>query len=190
MSELPSVTRILQAVGLAPDLSHVSPIALEHARDRGRALHLAIQYHHEGALDESSLHEEIVPGFGAYLAWAKLVGFEPIASEVELIHPQWGYLGHPDCVGFHARGAFERTRLIVDFKYVASFDKHYVRLQLAGYRMLWDANHPEEPIHQVAGLHLKRDGTFAFYDVTDDDARQTFLAAVVVYRALQKRGKA
>ena len=180
---LPSVTRILQAVGLSPDFSFVKEETLKRARARGAALHLAIRYHHKGTLDESTLHAEIEPGFRAYLAFVKATEHVPIASELELVHPQWNYIGHPDRIGW-----CNGKRVIVDYKYTAGFDKEYVRLQLAGYRLLWDATHPRELIDQTLGLHLKRDGFFAIYDLTDNEGQQDFLAAVVIYRALERRG--
>lgn len=181
---LPSVTQILQAVGLAPDFGFVREETLEHARARGKALHKAIALYHKGTLDESSLHEEVLPGFEAYRKFVKATEHEPIASELELVHPQWNYMGHPDRVGL-----CHRLLTIPDWKYTAGFDKKYVAYQLAGYRMLWNANHPDRPVEQCLGVHLKKDGNFALHDLTSDEAKQTFLAALVVYRALQERGK-
>lgn len=179
---LPSVTRILQAVGLAPDFSHIPADTLDHARARGTALHRAIFLYHQGTLDESSIHEEIMPGFQAYLGFVKATEHEPLHSELELVHPTWQVIGHPDRVGL-CHGLLT----IPDWKYTAGFDKEYVRLQLAGYRWLWNANHPAEPIERCLGVHLKKNGTFALHDLTSPEAEQTFVAAVVVYRALQER---
>ena len=184
---LPSVTRILKTVGLSPDFSFVNEETLELARARGKSLHLAIRYHHKGTLDESTLHAEVEPGFRAYLAFVKATEHEPIASELELVHPQWNYIGHPDRVGL-----CHGLRTLIDWKYTAGFDKYYIRFQLAGYRLLWDATHPAEPIEKSLGIHLKKDGTPAVHDappdLSDSEAQQTFLAALVVYRALEKRG--
>ena len=64
MGDLPRVTEVLRAVGLGPDFSAVPAATLEHARQRGTALHAAIEWHHEGTLDPDSLHPEVRAGFG------------------------------------------------------------------------------------------------------------------------------
>ena len=181
---LPSVTRVLSAVGLSPDYRGVDPAVLERARLRGTALHCAIQYDAEGSLDESSLHEEIRSGFAAYRRFVAEAQHEPIGSELELVHPTWAYVGHPDRVGW-ING---RTRTLIDFKHQDSVDFDYVRVQLAGYSLLWAATHPEEPLAQTAVVQLRRDGTYRLHVLDVRPAEQVFLAALVVYRERQRRG--
>lgn len=182
---LPRVTGILQAIGLGPDYSGIGSAVLYRAAARGTALHAAIELHHLGELDEETVHPEIRPGFDAYLAFCRDTGHVPIASEMELIHPQWAYMGHPDRVGW--QGA---ERALLDWKYVWSLDEDYVRLQLAGYKLAWNAVHPESPVSRCFALHLRRrDSTYRFVDLTDPLAEQEFLAALVVYRNLERRGR-
>ena len=181
---LPSVTQILRAVGLSSTYAGVPKEVLEHARLRGQGLHLAIQYHHEGTLDAESLHPEIQPGFRAYLDFLADTGHRAMVSEPELIHPAWQYIGHPDRVGW-----LGKDRVILDWKHVAKVDLKAGRLQLAAYRMAWNALHPTEPVSRCFLVHLatNSDGKARLHDVTDPGADQIFLAALVVFRELQRR---
>ena len=182
---LPSVTQIIRAVGLGPNYAEVPREVLEHARLRGQALHRAIQFHHEGTLDVSSLHSEIQPGFQSYLDFLAGTGHRAIASEPELIHPAWQYVGHPDRVGW-----LGKYRVILDWKHVSSVDVQAGRLQLAAYRMAWNALHPTEPVSRCFLVHLPTngDGKARLHEVTDPGAEQVFLAALIVYRELTRRG--
>ena len=181
---LPSVTQILKAVGLGSDYAGVPEEVLEYARLRGVALHRAIQYHHDGTLDVDSLHPAVQPGFRAYLEFVADTGHRPIASEPELIHPAWQYVGHPDRVGW-----LGKDRVILDWKHVASVDVKVGRLQLAAYRMAWNALHLTEPVSRCFLVHLPTngDGRARLHEVTDPSAEQIFLAALVVFRELQRR---
>jgi hypothetical protein len=180
----PSVTEILEACGLAPDLSMVKPDVLAWASARGTALHRAIELHTKGTLDVDSLHPEIVGALSGYLKFVEDSGHEAVASELELIHPTWGFMGHPDRVGTLAK--LEELCLI-DWKMTASFSTNYVRHQLAGYKLLWNAVNPDRPVRKVFGLHLKKDGRYNLHDVTDAEAEQAFLAAVVVHKAQRRK---
>ena len=186
----PSVTEILEAVGLAPDLSMVKPEILAWASARGTALHRAIELHTKGTLDTDSLHPEIVPALKAYLDFVHDSGHEPAiidgqpASELELVHPTWGFMGHPDQVATLAK---IEDLVLIDFKFTAAFSTNYVRHQLAGYKLLWNAVHPDRPVRKTFGLHLKKDGRYALHDVTDAEAEQAFLAAVVVQKAQRRK---
>ena len=180
----PSVTQVLKACGLGPNYAGVPKDILEHARLRGAALHQAIQFHHEGTLDVSSLHMEIQPGFQSYLDFLAETGHRAIASELELIHPDWQYVGHPDRVGW-----LGTDRVILDWKHVASVDVRAGRLQLAAYRMAWNALRPTEPVSRCFLVHLPTngDGKARLHEVTDPGAEQVFLGALIVFRELQRR---
>ena len=180
----PSVTEILSDVGLAPDLSMVKPEVLAWASARGTALHRAIELYTKGTLDVDSLHPEIAWALKGYLDFVEASGHQPIASELELIHPTWGYMGHPDRIGT-LRSA--EGPVLIDWKMTSAFAANYVRHQLAGYRLLWNANHPDLSVSKCFGLWLKKDGTYRLIDVTDAEAEQAFLAAVCVYKAKRRK---
>ena len=181
----PSVTEILQAVGLAPDLSMVKPEVLAWASARGTALHRAIELHAKGTLDANSLHEEIKGALAGYLKFVQDSGHEAVASELELVDDKrWGIMGHPDRVGTIKS---VEGLVLLDWKMTSGFATNYVRHQLAGYRFLWGLIHPDQPISKCFGLWLKKDGSYRLIDLTDAEAEQAFLAAVVVYRAQRRK---
>ena len=180
----PRVTQILKDVGLGADFSHIPLARLEYARMRGEALHLAIRYHHEGTLDEASLHPDVKPGLEAYLRFLADTKHEPIASEIELIHPAWLYVGHPDRVGMMNGG----QRALLDWKFTDSFNFWPTAYQLAGYRLLWNATHPKEPVTQTFAVQFHPlSGKYHLRRIEAEKYEQTFLAALVVWRALQQK---
>ncbi len=179
----PSVTEVLDALGLGPELSKADPVAVAYAQHRGSGLHLAIRYHHEGDLLEASLHPAVRPGYLAYLDFLRETEHEPIASELELLHEAWRFTGHPDRVAWHRK----RERALFDWKYVAALDLDYVRLQLAGYRLLWNGQHPTEAVARCFAVQFLPKGGYKLHDVTDPNADQIFLGALLVWREKHRR---
>jgi hypothetical protein len=83
--------------------------------------------------------------------------------------------------------SFSQADAIVDLKRVASIDNEAVALQLAAYRLL---------VMDVLGLPVARcaalqidGGRYRYHDLTAQAAAQvqTFLAALTVFRARQRR---
>lgn len=179
---IPSVTEVLAAVGLTQNYGFLPQEKLELARARGTALHLAVQWFHEGTLDESSLHPEIKLGFEAYRAWLDEERWEWEASEVELFHP-WGVVGHLDLVGLAPDVGIE----ILDVKFSDAPDVAGAALQLAFYGILWDQNHPDRPHRRRRILQITRDGHAKPIDVTNPHHTNVCAAAVVVFQAQRER---
>ena len=175
---LPRVTEILAAVGLGQDWSLVPPDVLVAAQKRGTAVHAAIEALAYGYFDEAATDPEIVPYLEAYRAFIAESGHEAIASEIEVMHPTWRYVGHPDRVGW-----LLGRRCILDFK---TGDLGPVAYQLAGYRAAWNAQHPTEPVDVLAAVQLRAEGTYRLHEVSAAEAEPVFLAAVMVYRAQQE----
>jgi hypothetical protein len=181
----PSVTEILQATGLAPDLTMVKPEVLAWASARGTALHRAIELHAKGTLDVDSLHEEIQGALAGYLKFVQDSGHVAVASELELVDDKrWGIMGHPDRVGTIKS---VDGLVLLDWKMTSAFAYNYVRHQLAGYRFLWNLLNPDRPVSKCFGLWLKKSGKYTLIDVTDAEAEQAFLAAVVVHKAQRRK---
>lgn len=182
--EYPTVTEVLRAAGLA-EAPYLSP-AMARGLARGRALHLAIQYHAEGTLDPASLHPEIEGAFRAYLRFREEVPHAVLATETTLFHPTWQFCGRPDRVADldgHAGVA------ILDWKLGESPDLEAARYQLAGYRVLWAAHAPDRPAERGYAVRLGRDGRYSLHDLTDPEASQVFLAALILYRARLRDGR-
>ena len=182
---LPRVSEILAAAGLGFDPTGIPPARLEYAQLRGTALHRAIQYHHEGVLDEATLHPDIRPGFEAYQRFLKDTGHEPLVSELELVHPSYGFIGHPDRVGW-----LNGKRVLLDWKYTDSFQFWPVAFQLAAYRILWNSNYPEQIVTGTFALQFSPStGKYTLRVVEAEKYEQDFLGALLVWRAQQRMGR-
>ena len=175
---LPRVTEILAAVGLGPDLFAIPPDVLATAQKRGRAVHEAIEALAYGYLDEAMLDPVVAPYLDAYRRFVADSGHEAIASEIEVRHPAWQYVGHADRIGWLAGG-----RVLLDWKSGERVDLDAAGYQLAAYRMAWNAMHATEPVAAVAVVQLRADATYRFHELDAADYEQGWLAALVVYRA-------
>lgn len=181
----PRVSEILRATGLGFDPTGIPLARLEYARLRGQALHLAIRYHHEGVLDEGSLHPDVRPGFEGYRRFLEDTNHVPLLSELELIHPTYGFMGHPDRVGW-----LQGRRVVIDFKYTDAFDFWPVAFQLAAYRLLWNATYPAQPVTGTFALQLSPStGKYQLHGVDGGQYENDFLAALCVWRARQRMGR-
>lgn len=176
---LPRVTEILQAVGLGPDFSTVPPEVLAAAQKRGTAVHEAIEALAYDYLDEAALDPDIAPYLAAYRSFVAQSGHEAIATEIEVVHPTWGYRGHPDRIGW-----LLGKRVILDFK---TGELGPVAYQLVAYVDAWNAQHPKEPVTVAGAVELRRDATYRLHETDLAAARPVWYAAVTVYRAQEGR---
>lgn len=92
---IPSVSEILQKVGLTKDFKGIDP----YYRDRGIATHKAIEFYLNGVLDETSLDPAVKPHFEAFRSYqaarpmGKILGIEkPLCDLSEC------FAGTPDLV--------------------------------------------------------------------------------------------
>lgn len=184
MPDLPHVTRVLAEAGLGPDLTGIAPDVLEAARRRGSAVHALVDAHGYGALEPGDVEPEFKGYLDAYEAFCRDLKHEPIVSEYEVIHPAWHYVGHLDRVGW-----VHKSRVLIDWKVVATVDVDAVAAQLAAYEMAWEAMRPTEPIAETLAVQLKADGTYRVHVVDSEGARQVFLAALVIYTERRRRGR-
>jgi len=178
---LPRVTQILSDLGFTRYFgNHDRAMAL------GRAVHKAIHYAEKGTLDWTTLHPDLAGPMAAYQKVKLEKGLRVLATEIELVHPTWDYVGHPDWVG---EATASDGLVMVDWKVSDAPDIKTARLQLAGYKMLWESNHSEQTIDRCFVGRLGKDGTSSFHDVTSPEAEQQFMACVIVWRALQERNR-
>ncbi len=176
MSDWPRVTAILDAAGLAPTFPFVAPDVLDAARERGTALHRAIEADHYGyAVD---IPGPVAPFMDAYRKFVAESGHEPIASEIVVREARWRFCGHVDRVGF-----LNGRRYLLDWKSGQSVDLLAATWQVSGYVMAWEAEHPTEPIHSAGIVQFREDGSYRCYEVDPRAGAKVFLAALVVYRA-------
>ncbi len=176
-SDFPRVTHILNAVGLGPDLSMVPADVLTAAMARGTAVHQAIEALAYGYFE--GCDPEIAGYVDAYKKFVAESGAEHIASEFEVVHPAWRYVGHPD--GLYWIG---KNRTLVDFKSGVTDGVEY---QLAAYVEAWNHEHPTEPITAAACVELRENGTYRFREIEIEAAKPVWLAAVTVFHARERR---
>ena len=176
---LPSVTAILTAVGLVPDLTMIAPDVLELARERGSAAHAAVHDDVYHCLDESVLSPEVLARVNGWRRFLKDSGYRPILAEGTVMSARWGYIGHLDGAGWIGP---ERT--LLDLKCVATLDPDLVSYQLGGYDLAWTEQRPTEPFKRYLGLQLLPDD-YRVHDVTArmPHARTVFQAALIVFAA-------
>ena len=104
---VPSVTQVLEATGLAPDLSFLDP----WYRERGKAVHQAMALELVGDLDWDSLDERIRPFVQHGRDWLDAVGATPLIVEHRWVHRILGYGGTMDLYAESKLGP-----LLIDWK--------------------------------------------------------------------------
>jgi len=120
-SELPRVTTILKDAGLV-DTSFFT----DEARDKGSALHLALQFLDQHDLDWDSLDPVLLPRVRQYQRFLDEVRPEILAIEEEVVNEPLQYAGRLD-----RRVKIAGKELVLDLKTGGCAPFHQV--QLAGY---------------------------------------------------------
>jgi hypothetical protein len=183
MTDLPRVSTILRHFGLDADYSGVRPATLEYARWRGTEVHAAIEAAHYGFLpNEATLAPDVLVRLNAYRRFVKDSGFRMTHVETFVTHAVWGYCGHPDGVGF-----IGTTRTLLDWKCMDAIDLAAPSLQLAAYRLAWNAQREHEPVAAAAVLQLKSDGAYRLHEVDLAEHESLWRCVMVVWRAQQAR---
>jgi len=180
----PRVTAILRDMGLAKEFPDLP--AVRWGRDRGRAVHRAIELFEQGELDERRLHPDVRGPFTAYRAFRDATGYRPLAFEEEVTHEGLRYQGRLD-----SRGELDGAMAILDFKCSQRPDLEAAALQLGAYASAWA--HTEtmgtpmvEPLPPRYVVQLGEE-SYRVHDVTSETAVRIFEAAVTVWWA-QREG--
>lgn len=143
---VPSVSTILKA--FFNDYANVSRSVLEQAREKGTALHQAIEYY-ETTGQESDLQE-----FKNYLFLKKHFKFKVISCELPIIYEENGkvlFAGQLDQI-IELNG----KRGINDLKRVSSPNKDKIALQVNLYKLGYEQSYHEE-IDFLTFTHLKEE---------------------------------
>jgi hypothetical protein len=139
------------------------------------------------ALDKDE-REAVSSAFGAFTEWFEGNAFTVISQEEQLVSEAHRYGGTIDAV---AKDGKERL-VLIDFKTSNGVYEDHI-YQLAAYRLLWNENHPEQPL--TGGSHLarfsKEHGDFAHHFFPDiAEAEEGFLLMRELYdisREVKKR---
>jgi len=182
---VPNVTRVL-----APLTSYdrIPEHILEHARQEGVAVHKLVELDCYGDLDVETLPEWMT---GHYKAWKQFLadtGFEFIASEHRVFHPEFKYAGTLDLAG-HMPHAKAKGTSLIDVKR-SFFAGASIGLQLSAYAAAWDKAHAAAlKIKNRFALKLSADGTYRLQPYEDPNDFSVFLSLLTIERWKAKHGK-
>ena len=175
--EVPSVTEILAP--LHRSYSKVNPSVLEYAKNRGKAVHEALELLDYDADPEIS--PEIIGYLNAYQDWAQV--YKPDWTGVEQIvySESEGYIGTLDRIGTLNGTEFA----VVDIKTSQPTKEALVSVccQTFAYAMAYTEQSKRsaemlESIHRY-GLFLKADGSYRLVDCVEYENKYGFSGAVV-----------
>jgi hypothetical protein len=176
---VPSVTQILTPIN---NLDGIPPHILEHARERGVAVHKACELFDFGQLDESTLDPVLVPYLEAWKMFLHTWGAEVELAEHRMFHQGKSYAGTVDRIIRAKKKArrFER-RYLADIK--ATFAHvESVGPQTAGYLDMWNHEYPDETISNRLSIRLKNDGKFEAVPLKDRSDLRTFQSCHAVWK--------
>ena len=161
---VPSVTTILKA--MFDDYAHVSRSVLEQAREKGTALHEAIEIY-EKTGKESDLKE-----FKNYLFLKRHFGFKNISNELPIIYEEDGrvlFAGRLDQI-IEKDGKLG----INDFKRVSAPNKEKNAYQLNLYKLAYEQSYQKQ-INNLSFMQLRED-TRRYYPLPiDEEATRNLL---------------
>jgi hypothetical protein len=166
---LPSVTTILRESELC-DFS--SPWFTDIVRDRGVRVHAAIETIANGESAMFSGDDEVLPYVLAFQKWQADDSIAITGTELRLHDAALGYAGTIDLIG--ERTGATKNRYVIDLKCggvppsVGPQTAAYARLLNDGW---WFR----------ASLNLRKDGTYRFDLLEDDQDEDDFLAALRLY---------
>lgn len=165
---VPSVTQVLEPL---IDYDRVPFRILEHAAQRGTAVHLATEFYDDGDLDEESIDPEILPYVEAWRRFREESGFTVERSEVRVYSPRHGYAGTVDAIGY-MRG----RRIMVEKKTTAQLHPATAIQVSAYYRAFNESALPGKRVRSACSVWLRRDGTYRFDAYDPHDHWAAFLA--------------
>lgn len=175
---IPSVTQVLSVLY---SFSMVAPDVLEHARQRGVAVHRAVQLDIDDDLVEESVPAEIAGYLKAWRAFRADCGLTQAdfgEPERPLYHPALRFAGTPDITL-----CMNKRWAVLDVKTAADLSPVWA-LQTAGYRELINVNTPkgEHLIEDRYSLRLRDNGTYKLDQFKDKNDWTTFLSFLTTHR--------
>lgn len=178
--EVPSVTTILQPLSNR-SYSSVNPSVLEYARNRGTAVHEALEAIDLGA--EPDIYTEIVPYIQAYEEWKSIYRPTWVGVEQIVYNDFEHYIGTLDRMGW-LNG---NDLAIIDIKTSQPTKEALVSvcLQTMAYKLAEDCD-KDQPfeVNKRYGLFLKSDGSFRMVDCAEYEKKYNIDAWVVWHKLL------
>lgn len=166
---VPSVTQLLKPVGF--DYDSIPRHIVQHASERGTAVHAATEFYDDGDLDEDSVDLEILPYVQAWRLFREQSGFQVFRSEVRVYSERHGFAGTFDCLG-----VLNRQLAIVEKKTTAQLHPS-TAIQVSAYMRAFNEGKPrEEQAKRCYSVWLRRDGTYRLDEHDPETHWGAFLA--------------
>ncbi len=172
---LPSVSEILRFI-TREMYDNIKQYTLDQAADRGKRVHAATE--NLDRYGEVKVDVDIQPYVEAYIKWSR--EYNPQWSRIEYAcyHPEMMYAGTLD-----RYGTIRGEQYIVDIKTTSTLHTNRETAQLNAYQKLAEANGLK--VDKRAILQLKKDGTFKFKPIDEDDS--LFMACYTIHKATEKK---
>lgn len=177
---VPSVTQVLGAMTDLDEIRRLRPGVIEHASERGDAVHYGCELYDQGRLDWDTVGDEIRPYIEAWVKFRAETGFVPDAIEERVFHPVHKYAGTLD-----RRGTLHGVPSIVDIKCVAAMYPT-TGLQTAAYAKAIEAAAPGTPQFARAAVQLLPTGQYKLHVYADRADWPTFLGMLNIIRWADK----
>jgi len=169
-----SVSDILQPL-TASMYSGIDPLTLANAARRGTRIHELCELMDYDALPDE-FEAELLPYVSAYRTFKRDYGVkEWRAVEMQVACPHLGLAGTID-----REGEIDGNFCLVDIKTGASVAKKRLAVQITAYTRIIHSN-----IHDLYGLHLKKDGSYHFSRVKRQN--KVFEACLDIAKYLRRR---
>ncbi len=155
---VPGVTEILSAVGVSVDFEGLASMgrrvadAIDLKREIGHALHADAHAYDDNDLDWNTVDPRVLPYLTAWADFRENSGLRPTTRERLVYHHALSYAGTLD-------GIFvlpNNRRVLVDIK-TGDPDDSGCAYQTAAYQAAYQAEHPDQPIHERWGVRLTPD---------------------------------
>lgn len=162
------------------------------AAESGTLAHSLVEAHINGlplpVIPDSNVGKQALQGYENYVRWQEDNRIEVKKQEMEMVSETYRFGGCPDALGIDSRG----NLCIMDWKTSGAIYVDYI-LQISAYRILWEENHPDQPI--TGGYHLlrfaKENADFHHHYWNElEEAKEMFVLLVRAYeldRRLKKR---
>ena len=191
---VPSVTKILAAVGVSTDFEQIGAMwslmrdRIEFKRDLGTAVHADCHAWDDTDLDLDTVHPDVRPYVDAWITFRANTGFQPDARERRVYHSGLFYCGTLDAIGPIRSG----RRVLVDIK-TGDPDDAGAQFQTAAYQAAYLTDHPDEAIDERWSVQLCPDSAIPYrvHPYTDWSDFQKFSAFVTTFheQACRRRNR-
>ena len=174
--QIPNVTKALNL--FAERYAGIPRYAMDLARFRGQAVHLATVHDDQGKLDYDYLDDQLKPYIDAWRKFKEEAKFKPMIFEMKVYHEKYKYAGTLDRIG--RLGDFKQ--ILLDIKTGAAMTP-ITGPQTAAYLAAYAIYKRIDitPIQRY-GVELHNNGTFKLQRFDDPEDLAVFLASLTLLR--------